>query len=71
VLRAIRANPDLTTLPVVVLSSSANPSDVDRSYALHANCYFVKAVDFVVYRDTLLALVDFWGRHARLPGRVN
>jgi CheY-like chemotaxis protein len=38
VLRAIRANPDLTTLPVVVLSSSANPSDVDRCYALLANC---------------------------------
>jgi CheY-like chemotaxis protein len=71
VLQAIRESRELTTLPVVVLSSSSNPIDVERAYALHANCYFVKAVDFVVYRDRLHALIDFWGRHAKLPGRAN
>ena len=50
VLAELKSDGDLLTIPVVVLSSSRHPIDVDRSYALHANGYIVKPVgldDFV------------------------
>jgi CheY-like chemotaxis protein len=50
VLAELKGDHDLLTIPVVVLSSSRHPTDIDRSYALHANGYIVKPVgldDFV------------------------
>ena len=46
VLQAIRANEATRTLPVVVLTTSAEPFDVDATYALGVNSYIRKPVDF-------------------------
>ena len=46
VLQAIRANEATRSLPVVVLTTSAEPFDVDASYALGVNSYIQKPVDF-------------------------
>jgi CheY-like chemotaxis protein len=46
VLRTIREDPRLATLPVVVLTSSSEEPDVRRAYALGVNSYIVKPVDF-------------------------
>jgi two-component system response regulator len=46
VLQAIRANEATRNLPVVVLTTSAEPFDIDASYALGANSYIRKPVDF-------------------------
>lgn len=46
VLQAIRANETTRTLPVVVLTTSAEPFDVEASYALGVNSYIQKPVDF-------------------------
>ncbi|HSM10950.1 MAG TPA: response regulator [Lysobacter sp.] len=46
VLQAIRANESTRTLPVVVLTTSTEPFDVEASYALGVNSYIQKPVDF-------------------------
>ena len=46
VLQAIRSNEATRTLPVVVLTTSAEPFDVEASYALGVNSYIQKPVDF-------------------------
>ena len=46
VLQAIRANPATRELPVIVLTTSAEPFDVEASYALGVNSYIQKPVDF-------------------------
>ena len=45
VLAEIKADPDLKTIPVVVLTTSSAEEDVMKSYDLHANCYVTKPVD--------------------------
>ncbi|MFC5578813.1 response regulator [Lysobacter niabensis] len=46
VLQAIRGNPATRDLPVIVLTTSAEPFDVEASYALGVNSYIQKPVDF-------------------------
>lgn len=46
VLQAIRADETTRTLPVVVLTTSTEPFDVEASYALGVNSYIQKPVDF-------------------------
>jgi CheY-like chemotaxis protein len=65
VLRAIRADPKLRVIPVIVLSSSSNERQVYRAYEMGANAYVVKPMnDFV---DLVGDLERFWLRRAELP----
>lgn len=57
VLEWLRQQPGLKRLPVVVLTSSKEHSDVNRAYDLGANSYLVKPVDF----DPLLEMVKTLG----------
>jgi CheY-like chemotaxis protein len=50
----------LRAIPVVVLSTSRQPSDLEQCYRLHANAYHVKPHDFAEYQQTLLAIVEYW-----------
>jgi CheY-like chemotaxis protein len=60
VLEAIREDSELTSLPVVVLTSSAAAEDRDRCYELGANAYVTKPVDFDDYRSVIETLTGFW-----------
>ena len=44
-LTALKADPELRVIPVIIFSSSDAPEDVRRSYAAHANCYVRKPTD--------------------------
>ncbi len=60
VLRAIRGDARTRLLPVVVLTSSKEDEDVVRSYALGANAYVRKPVDFVQFSEAARTLGLFW-----------
>lgn len=46
--------------PIIVLSSSALPQDVNRSYELGANAYMVKPADFRALERLFRTIADFW-----------
>ena len=60
VLRAVKSDPALQTIPVVVLTSSKADTDVIKSYRLSANGYIVKPVDFERLTEIVASLETFW-----------
>jgi CheY-like chemotaxis protein len=60
VLRQIRADARLRTLPVVILTSSREESDLMRSYQLGVNAYVVKPVDFDDFVRAISEVGMFW-----------
>jgi CheY-like chemotaxis protein len=60
VLRAVRTTEQLKSIPVVMLTSSQEESDVVQSYALGVNAYVVKPVDFKQFVTAIADLGVFW-----------
>ena len=67
VLHAIRNDPTLKMLPVVMLTSSREEPDLKRSYELGANAYVVKPVDFVDFIEAVKQVGVFWAVINELP----
>jgi len=60
VLRLIRSNDELKMIPVVILTSSREESDLIESYRLGVNAYVVKPVDFNEFVKAIRTLGLFW-----------
>ncbi|HEY6852794.1 MAG TPA: response regulator [Gemmatimonadales bacterium] len=60
VLEWVRQNPALRRLPIVVLTSSRESTDVNRAYDLGANSYLVKPVGFDALTDLVRILQGYW-----------
>jgi two-component system response regulator len=60
VLARLRADRRTSLLPVVVLTSSREESDVSASYALGANSYIRKPVDFDRFRESIRHIATYW-----------
>ena len=63
VLRVIKSDPLLRSMPVVMLTSSREEQDVVRSYELGTNAYVVKPVEFHGFIDAVKDLHTFWILH--------
>lgn len=66
-LRIVKADAGLCSIPVVVLTTSVDDHDVRDAYLAHANAFISKPADFDLYVRTLRALQDFWFSAALLP----
>src|SRR3712207_4287503 len=60
VLKQVKSDPHLRTLPIVVLTSSREEQDLVRSYNLGTNAYVVKPVDFTQFMEAVRELGLFW-----------
>ncbi len=69
VLSAMKTDPELCSIPVVVMSTSVDDNDVAASYRAHANGFVSKPADFDQLVETLQAIQAFWFKAARLPTR--
>jgi CheY-like chemotaxis protein len=69
VLAEIKGDGELSTIPVVVLTTSAAEEDVLRSYKLHANAYVTKPVDFERFIEVVRQIDEFFVTVVKLPGQ--
>ncbi len=67
VLKEIKQDPALRSIPVVVLTTSKSDEDVYRSYDLGVNSYIVKPVTFEALVDILQTLEKYWFEIVELP----
>lgn len=67
VLRQIKSDDRLRSIPVVMLTSSREETDLVRSYKLGINAYVVKPVDFPAFIEAVKQLSIFWTVHNEVP----
>ena len=67
VLRAVKGDDELKTIPIIVLSTSREASDVLDCYREHANCFISKPLNLDEFLDIVQAIERFWLTVARLP----
>lgn len=67
VLKEIKADLSLKTIPVVILTTSASQIDIERAYLLNANCYISKPVDLEGFLKVIGSIEEFWLTVVRLP----
>jgi CheY-like chemotaxis protein len=70
-LSAIKSDPQLYMIPVIMLSASTSPEDIRDSYQARANCYVEKPIDLARSVKFVQAIETFWTDFALLPTRDN
>ena len=70
VLKELKSDPSLKTIPVIVLTTSRAEQDVLQSYQLSANCYITKPVDFKSFIDVVKSIEQFWLSVVTLPANL-
>jgi CheY-like chemotaxis protein len=69
VLRRIKQDDSLKSIPVVVFTTSSNPKDIADCYQYGVNSYIVKPIDFAQLKRDVQMLVDYWFEVTTLPDR--
>lgn len=67
VLKRVKSDERLRSIPIVVLSTSNAARDIAISYQSHANCYITKPVDYDRFTELIQGLLQFWFKVVRLP----
>src|SRR5579862_903357 len=67
VLERIRSDPELTHMPVVILTTSSYHEDILRSYKLHANAFVTKPVDVNQFISAVRQIDEFFLTVVKLP----
>ena len=67
VLAEIKSDPDLRSIPVVILTTSGAEKDIMRSYDLHANAYVQKPLDMDQFVNVIQTFDEFFLSVVRLP----
>ena len=57
----------LRRIPIVIVSSSDNPSDINRAYELGANAYMVKPMDYRAVEHLFQSITHYWGLECAKP----
>lgn len=71
VLEEIKESNILKSIPVIVLSTSENDTDIRHSYEHYANCYITKPIDFNNFMKVIKQLQEFWVTIVKLPSKTS
>ena len=67
VLEWVKHDGPLRRIPIVIVSSSDNPADINRAYELGANAYMVKPVDYRAVEKLFESITHYWGLECAKP----
>lgn len=67
VLADMEKDPELSMIPVIILTSSEAEQDIVESYQHHANAYMTKPVGYQEFQDTVRDVESFWFKLVKLP----
>jgi CheY-like chemotaxis protein len=71
VLVVIKQHKTFKAIPVVVLSTSLSPKDIEACYQSGANSYMLKPMNFNQLKDLIRATLDYWFKSVLLPSSLN
>jgi CheY-like chemotaxis protein len=71
VLAMIKNSATLKTIPVIVLSTSTNPKDIEECYQSGVNSYMVKPMKFNELKISIQMMLDYWFKAAISPVIIN
>jgi two-component system response regulator len=66
-LKIIKNNVELRHIPIVVLTTSNSPKDIEQCYALGANCFMTKPSSYEGLNDAVSTLTKYWLQLSHLP----
>ena len=69
-LEKVKSDPDLKATPVIMLTSSDLPMDIQNSYERHANCYLTKPADMEGLVHMVRAIEEFWISLVHMPNHA-
>jgi len=67
VLKEVKEDSNLKSIPVVILTTSGAEKDIIRAYELHANAYVTKPLDFDQFIKVVEYIANFWLEIVKLP----
>lgn len=70
VLEEIKCDEMLKNIPVIILSTSKNESDISRCYELNTNCYISKPVELDSFIDIIKSIEKYWLQTSKLPKTI-
>lgn len=71
VLQDIKSDEQLRHIPVIVLSSSNAPADINDAYQLHANSYVIKPIEFEPFVQMVQGICDYWLKMVARPSVID
>lgn len=70
VLKEIKENNTLKSIPVVILTTSSAEEDIINTYKNNANCYIQKPVDLDQFVSVIQSIQDFWLNNVKSPSHI-
>lgn len=71
ILRRLKRDARFRAIPIVIVTTSSNPRDVNACYDDGANSYVVKSIDFAKFEHDIRLLVEYWFEASLLPATVD
>ncbi len=69
VLKEIKQDKNLKSIPIIVLTTSAREIDIEKAYQLGCNNYIIKPVNFENFIQTVIKMKEYWLNISRIPIR--
>jgi len=60
VLEKIKGDSELKKIPIIMLTTSSNPKDIDKAYKLHCNSYVKKPINMDEFFKAIIKIEQFW-----------